>query len=213
MPTELIKIEEPELVFGNEQSLEDPRDGLTLFGPLNENAPFGVNYGIIGTKAGIERFYRWIGKVNDLLAHDVVSKRTLWVPFPGFEATFGIPLAKKAVSTNIVDSERLKQILREHDDYQRVYKVVNLYSELILDFYKKADESINLWFVISPEFVFEDCRPNSTIDDPLKIIKPEALKKKKRVWLTLKNKVRPLFLVSKNKTTLHMILTMISEDN
>ena len=81
MPTELIKIEEPELVFGNEQSLEDPRDGLTLFGPLNENAPFGVNYGIIGTKAGIERFYRWIGKVNDLLPHDVVSKRTLWVPF------------------------------------------------------------------------------------------------------------------------------------
>lgn len=181
MPIELINIEEPELVFGNEQSLEDPRDGLTLFGPLKENAPFGINYGIVGTKAGIERFYRWLGKANKLLAHEVLSKRTLWVPFPGFEATFGIPLAKKAVSTNIVDSEILKHILREYDDYQRVYKVVNLYSELIFEFYIKADESINLWFVISPESVFEDCRPKSTIDDPLKIITAEALKKRKEM--------------------------------
>ena len=178
---ELIKIEEPELVFGNEQSLEDPRDGLTLFGPLKENAPFGINYGLFGTQAGIERFYRWLNKVNELLAKEEASKRTLWVPFPGFEATFGIPFATKAVFTNIVDSEKLKQILREQDNYQRVYKAVNLYSEPILSFYKKADESINLWFVISPESVFEDCRPMSSIDDPLRLINKDTLKKRREM--------------------------------
>jgi hypothetical protein len=179
--TELIKIEEPELVFGHEQSMEDPRDGLTLFGPLKENAPHGINYGLVGTQAGVERFYRWLGKAFELLAHEMVSKRTLWIPFPGFETTFGIPLAKKAVITKIVNSNDLKQILREYDDYQRVYKIVNLYSEPILEFYKKADEAVNLWFVISPESVYEDCRPKSTIDDPLKVISRGALKKRKEM--------------------------------
>lgn len=178
---ELIKLEEPELVFGHNQTLGDPRDGLTLFGPLKEKSPFGVNYGLVGTQSGISRFYRWIKKTSDLLAHEDVSKRTLWIPFPGFEATFGIPLSENAVSTKIIKDEELKQILREYDDHQRVYNAVNLYTEPILNFYKKADEAVNLWFVISPESVYEDCRPKSIIDDPLKIINKKALKKRKEM--------------------------------
>ncbi|MCK5347064.1 MAG: hypothetical protein KAR20_26825, partial [Candidatus Heimdallarchaeota archaeon] len=86
----------------------------------------------------------------------------------------------------IINYEELKQILREYDDHQRVYKAVNLFAEPILDFYKKADEAINLWFVISPELVFEDCRPKSTIDDPLKIINKKALKKRKEIAKLMK---------------------------
>lgn len=184
--TELIHIDEPELVFGHNQSLQDPRDGLTLFGPLQENAPYGIHYGLVGTQSGVERFHRWIKKGFELLAHEQVSKRNLWIPFPGFESTFGIPFAEKAVTTIIVNPDELKQILREYDDHQRVYQVVNLYSEPILNFYKKADEAINLWFVVSPESVYEDCKPKSSIDDPLRVIKPEALKKRKEVARLMK---------------------------
>lgn len=179
--TELIKLEEPELVFGHEQALEDPRDGLTLFGPLKENCPFGIHYGLVGTEAGINRFYRWIKTTFGLLAHTEVSKRTLWVPFPSFEAAFGIPIADKALATKIIDEKILKEILREDDGYQRVYKTVNQYTQPILDFYKKADEGINLWFIISPESVFEECRPRSTVEDPLRIVSKDAIRKRKEM--------------------------------
>lgn len=33
---QLVKLPEPALLFGYNQSMEDPRDGLTLFGPLEQ---------------------------------------------------------------------------------------------------------------------------------------------------------------------------------
>lgn len=177
----LSRLPEPELVFGYGQSIEDPRDGLTLFGPLKENAPFGIRYGIVGTDLGVSRFYRWTKKVQKPWAHSEVSKRTLWLPFPGFEEAFGIPFAKTASSERFVDSQILKEILREDDPYQRVYRAVSLYVEAILDFYKRADESISLWYVISPESVFRECRPKSVIDDPIKHVSKDAIKKRKGI--------------------------------
>lgn len=174
-------LSEPGLVFRYDQTLEDPRDGLTLFGPLKENSPYGIHYGIVGTEVGISRFYRWVKTIQGPLAHSQVSKRTLWVPFPGFEAVFGIPFSESAVAEKVIDSKSLKLILREDDPYQRVYNAVNLYSEPILDFYKKADEAINLWFIISPNSVFKECRPKSVIDDPITRISDSIVNKRKEM--------------------------------
>lgn len=55
---ELIHIAEPLLLFRHKQATEDPRDGLTLFGPLDEGKPYGIKAGVIGTEAGIEYFER-----------------------------------------------------------------------------------------------------------------------------------------------------------
>ena len=41
---------EPPLLFNCEQSMLDPRDGLTLFGPLENAKPEGIRWGVIGTK-------------------------------------------------------------------------------------------------------------------------------------------------------------------
>ena len=46
----LIHIPEPTLVFGLGQCVEDPRDGLSLFGPYDPAQTFGVRYGSIGPK-------------------------------------------------------------------------------------------------------------------------------------------------------------------
>ena len=48
----LIRLEEPPLLFKYGQSVEDPRDGLTLFGPLDEGRPYGVRAGVIGIPQG-----------------------------------------------------------------------------------------------------------------------------------------------------------------
>lgn len=160
----LIKLDEPLLLFGHNQALEDPRDGLTLFGPLKSRPPYGISYGIVGTKKGIERFYKWANQIHNFLAHTDIAKRELWIPFPGFEATFGVPFSEKAVIENVISDKRLADIFQEGDNFQIVYKTVTLYAQPILNFYREADEHIDVWLIISPEEVFDNCRPKSRIE-------------------------------------------------
>ena len=177
---DLIYIEEPKLLFGLNQKIEDPRDGLTLFGPINDKSPFGINYGVVGTEAGIERFYRWIKSVNNFIAHPQVSKRNLWIPFPGFNEVFRIPFAKRALYEKQIDSKSLKEILKtEGDSFQRVYKIVSLYENIIAGLDKNSDENINIWFVVSPESIYHDCRPKSLIADPKVKISGDVIRKRK----------------------------------
>jgi hypothetical protein len=163
---DLIKLDEPLLLFSHNQALEDPRDGLTLFGPLITKPPYWISYGIVGTRKGIERFYRWENSIQQFLSHRDICKRDLWIPFPGFESAFGIPFSEKAVTENEIDDKYLVDILQEDDSFQRVHKTVDLYARPILDFYAKADENLDVWFVISPEEVFKTCRPTSKIVNP-----------------------------------------------
>ena len=58
MKGNLIKLPEPTLRFGYDQEMEDPKDGLMLFGPLDEGRPYGIRCGVIGTRDGIGRFVR-----------------------------------------------------------------------------------------------------------------------------------------------------------
>jgi hypothetical protein len=58
---ELIHLPEPKLIFGHGQVMEDPRDGLALFGPFDRKAPqYGITVGVVGTAEGIDRFKRWL---------------------------------------------------------------------------------------------------------------------------------------------------------
>jgi hypothetical protein len=57
---QLVKLPEPALLFGYNQRMEDPRDGLTLFGPLEQDRPYGIRYGVVGTRTGIKLLEEWI---------------------------------------------------------------------------------------------------------------------------------------------------------
>jgi hypothetical protein len=60
----LIRIREPRLEFALGQTLEDPRDGLALFGP-HDATVYGVRAGVIGTKDGIRRFNQWVKSIQE----------------------------------------------------------------------------------------------------------------------------------------------------
>ncbi len=57
---ELIKLEEPTLLFDHNQAMEDPRDGLTLFGTFDKAQVYGIRAGVIGTRDGIRRYKDWV---------------------------------------------------------------------------------------------------------------------------------------------------------
>src|SRR5690554_5197328 len=79
---------EPKLEFAYGQAVEDPRDGLTLFGPFDKGKVTDFSVGVIGTKEGRRRLRSWLKKMHTPTFH---SKTDFAKPFfPGFESTFGI---------------------------------------------------------------------------------------------------------------------------
>ncbi len=155
----LLTFSEPCLRFAHDQLLEDPKDGLTLFGP--PEAPNGLHYGVIGTPEGIGQFKKWAGALPGAIAADPnVDSSVFW---PGFEACFR---QKWPISPRIelpVDAEALRRAVRLTDAHQRVFETVDLFAKPIERWVREEDAKAALWFVVIPEEVWTLCRPKSKV--------------------------------------------------
>lgn len=86
---QLTRLSEPLLLFGHGQAMEDPRDGLTLFGPFDTGSVFAIRTGVVGTPSGIEKFKAWTQRIKTrVCTKNPIQARP---PFSGFEAVFRIP--------------------------------------------------------------------------------------------------------------------------
>lgn len=168
---ELIRLEEPTLLFGYQQAIEDPRDGLTLFNPLDAGKVYGVRAGVIGTKEGIRRYQDWVQRIQ----HPIIDLDKNGNPsphrpfFPGFETAFRIPWEPEPVWKIETTDEEIEQYVYLDDKHQRVYKTVEVYSSKILKAIREEEANVDLWFVIIPEKVWKKCRPKSTVEKVLRI--------------------------------------------
>ncbi len=156
----LTLIDEPQLVFNYEQATEDPRDGLTLFGPLERGKPYGVRFGIVGTADGIQRFKSWIAGIQLPIGDPTEVARP---SFPGFEAAFGIPWKPTPQFEIALSRAELYKRINYTDKHHRVYKTVEMYEQAILDTVITEDSPVDVWFVIIPDVLYQNCRPRSTI--------------------------------------------------
>ena len=163
---ELKKLPEPTLLFGYDQALEDPRDGLTLFGPLDERKPHGVRAGVIGTKEGIEQFTAWATRMQTLVTDK--EQRLARPPFPGFESVFGIAWRPQPDQTIELDKVELERRLYQGDTNQRVYDTVDFFTSSILDSKKRSETTVDIWFVIVPDDVYKYCRPQSKVESRIR---------------------------------------------
>jgi len=151
---DLIYLPEPPLLFRYEQPVEDPRDGLTLFGPLDKGSPYGIRAGVVGTKDGIRRFRQWVTKIQ----HPIIGSdpdeyfQLSHPPFPGFEAAFCIPWNPEPTLELTIDDDELKSVYL-NEKHQRVYKTVDVYTNRISGAIGKQDVGIDVWFVIVPDAV------------------------------------------------------------
>lgn len=168
--SDLIYLPEPPLLFRHEQAVEDPRDGLTLFGPLDKGSPYGIRAGVVGTKDGIRRFRDWVGKMQrPIIGPDPDEYFQLsHPPFPGFEAAFRVPWSPKPTLELSIDENELKSVYLS-EKHQRVYKTVDVYANRIRGAIGTQDVSIDVWFVIVPEEVYRYCRPQSSVEAPLRV--------------------------------------------
>lgn len=156
----LLKLSEPRLQFGHDQSLEDPRDGLTLFGPLDEGKTFGIRPAVIGTADGLQRFWKWAGQIQ----HSINDKKASRPPFPGFEAAFGVPFSLTPVFQITVDAKELMDACHLEDRHQRAHRAVHLYADCIKTTIQDEEARADVWFVIVPDEVYRCCRPKSVVE-------------------------------------------------
>ena len=56
MNNNLIFFDEPNMAFGYDQSSQDPRDGLSLFGPFEKFTSHNIQVGVVATQEGIEHY-------------------------------------------------------------------------------------------------------------------------------------------------------------
>jgi hypothetical protein len=163
----LLRLPEPTLLFRHGQEMEDPRDGLTLFGPLDTGKPYGIRSGVIGTKGGIEKFKRWLEWSQGPIRPAVPQLAR--PPFPGFESAFRIPWSPEPVQVLEIDEDELKQKLYLDDRHQRVFGTVNLYAEPIIKALQEEEAKPDVWFVVIPDDVRKYCRPEAVIDPDVRL--------------------------------------------
>ncbi len=161
----LIHLSEPSLLFRHDQSVEDPRDGLTIFGPLDKGSPYGIRVGVVGTKQGMRRFRDWAAKIQKpVIEYDPDEVFQLsHPPYPGFEAAFRIPLNPVPVVEIEIKRQEIDKCLFLSNKHQRVYKTVDLYADAILKALKNEDVKVDVWFVMVHDDIYKYCRPESHV--------------------------------------------------
>jgi hypothetical protein len=164
----LSHIPEPQIEFAYQQPLEDPRDGLTLFGPLDSAPRYGIRAGVISTAAGIERFTRWAQTVRGPVGLDAETRAR--PPFPGFEAAFRVSADLGGVAQLTVDEQPLHDALRDADRHQRVFRTVSLYADALIAFGRIEESPVDVWLVVIPDDVYRYCRPRSNVPTAEKVV-------------------------------------------
>lgn len=167
MNSSTILFNEPGLEFRHGQIVRDPRDGLSLFGPVDagtSSQPRSIRYAVIGTELGVGKFSIF---ANDLYYPSIEAPNSnyrLWTPFPGFEAAFGCEFSAEPVWSGTVDPDRLHDASRQKDEHERSYSTVNLY---LNEFEKlrKLDDKIDVAICVVPDEVWKNCRPESHFQD------------------------------------------------
>lgn len=170
---ELIHIDEPNILFAHGQKCTDARDGLSLFGPLNNL--YGIRSGVIGTKNGLKIFQNYL----DLIQKPVYNADNVTRPmFPGFEAVFDCKWESSGITFKEVTNEEIGKLLYNSSTHKRTYDLVTLFIEKIIAANKNQDENIDVWFVIVPDEIYKYCRPNSVL--PKEMVQTQALMSKSK---------------------------------
>ncbi len=157
----LLKFKEPRLKFAYGQFAEDPRDGLSLFGPFDKGQVSNFSIGIIGTPEGRVRAKKWLIRTKKPIFHPTVDIAKPF--FPGFEATFDISFNTDNFVDIDVPHSALEVYYKYSDNHQRVSSLVDLYVDALLVHKREEEQKVDLWFVVIPDEIYRICRPMSRV--------------------------------------------------
>lgn len=159
----LHHIREPRLGFGYGQELEHPKDGLFLFGPLEDRAnPAEMRIGVIGTPDGLHSFHTWVQRIQRYIPPGEVDKphHASW---PGFQAVFGTRWPEEPLVELTVPAQALHDSIRFIDRHEAIYKTVDLFAEPVRRHLRQDEAPPAVWFIVIPEEIHRYGRPKSSV--------------------------------------------------
>lgn len=168
MSSEITILSEPELEFGYGQCVNDPRDGLSLFGPFDSDQPGHpgfLSFGIVGTQEGINLFLDWSAGMVRPWTEAPNNRHRLWPPYPGFEAAFASDWRCRPIWRKALDKNVLYDVARRQDSHERVYSTVNHYLSAFEEL-KKLDTLPSVIVCVIPEIIYQTCRVKSQVRQP-----------------------------------------------
>ena len=158
--SEIFHIEEPLLEFAHKQLEEHPKDGLFLYGPVNQaQHSQTLRFGCIGTGTGLDllkdfgvRASGYIPPFKEDVAHHAA--------FPGIEAAFGMRWPNEPSAQIKVSESEVQKTIRITNRHEAIKKTVDIYADAIRDYLKKdAEITPDFWYVVIPDEVFQWGRP------------------------------------------------------
>lgn len=175
--------EEPLLQFKFGQKLVYPRDGLFLYGPVDESKDTKqIRYGVISTPNGLKRFKAWAKTMNGFIDIPKPGKRSRannpqHVPFPGFTEAFGAEWpVEPVIALGDIDPDELSRVLHIGNRHEAVQKAVDLFVAPIINAENRAENPPQFWFVIIPEEVYRLGRPT--------IVVPKGQREQGEIYIT-----------------------------
>lgn len=160
---EVVVFDEPCLEFANGERLEHPRDGLTLFGPVDSKGiekPSHICYAAFGTAHGVRALEQFLQTMNRPIVTEDTLDEVLWPHYPGFEEAFHALLPSHPAWVEEIPEDELTKAVLDQDAHQRVFGVVSLFLERMKTA-KKRDDPFRVFILVVPDLVFANCRPKS----------------------------------------------------
>ena len=168
----VIYIEEPKLMFGDGNCSHDPRDGLILYGPYEKwGKEFRFNNhtisaGVAGTQDALIKYKEFVQLIKRPIISKKRNKRGKLVSneiqrpsFPGFEAVFNIHWPEEPDIFAEISSLDIENIFKQTQNRRkRTTKLVDIYLSKILKETQGADLNVNIWFVLVPKNIYDNCR-------------------------------------------------------
>jgi hypothetical protein len=90
-------------------------------------------------------------------------------PFPGFEAVFGAQWPVSPAFRIEIDAEEMKRCAHIEEAHQRIFKTVNLFADRIIAAKREEDAKVDVWCVVIPEYIYQNCRPLSSIASEMRV--------------------------------------------
>tara|TARA_Y100000114_G_scaffold156111_1_gene182134 strand:- start:22784 stop:24340 length:1557 start_codon:yes stop_codon:yes gene_type:complete len=184
-------LDEPLLEFNDGQTAEDPKDGLALFGPSEMRGAIADNI-VIGTPESIKLWDDWCEALNSPASCKDIKRQRPWPPYPGFDVAFGVEWSRPIKSYKL-EAESLDHAARKSDKYERAFEVSNLFLEP-MEKIERLDFKPGIIICVVPDFVYENCRPKSWVEEKSDEAKsPEQIKYLKEVLKDRKKQQTRLF--------------------
>lgn len=169
MRTDLLVLDEPPLSFRFDQQLVDPRDGLSLFGPVDHDTPAhpkSIRHVAVGTAQGLEQLRRWIAAMPRAWTQAPKDRTRIWPIYPGFETAFGAVLDSNPIRAHVLEQTGLDEASRIADPHRRASEVVAPYLAAI-EAAASLDESVQLVICVVPDDIHARCRAKSIVPEAI----------------------------------------------